>query len=71
MIADAVVFEGADPDVVQPMLMDQTFPQYLVRALVFRAVTDHLARRHLPRPDLDDRYGPAVALAIHLAQLSR
>ncbi len=71
VIADALVFEGARPDVVQPMLVDPTFPQYLLRALIYRAVTDHLARPHLRRRDVDDPYRPAVDLAIHLAQASR
>ncbi len=71
VIADALVFEGARSDVVQPMLVDPIFPQYLLRALIFRAVTDHLARLHLRRPDVDDPYQPAVALAVRLAQASR
>lgn len=71
MIADALVFEGARPDVVQPLLADPDFPQHLLRALVFRAVTDHLVRPHLRRTDVDDRYRPAVALAVSLAQASR
>ncbi len=71
VIADALVFEGARSDVVQPMLVDPIFPQYLLRALIFRAVTDHLARPHLRRPDVDDPYQPAVALAVRLAQASR
>lgn len=33
-----------------------------------RAVTDHLARPDLRRPDVDDPYGSAVDLAIDLAQ---
>jgi hypothetical protein len=70
VIADALVFEGARSDVVQPMLVDPIFPQYLLRALIFRAVTDHLARPHLRRPDVDDPYQPAVALAVRLAQAS-
>lgn len=71
VIADALVFEGARPEVVQPMLEDPTFPQYLLRALIFRAVTDHLARPHLRRPDGADPYSSAADLAIHLAQPSR
>ena len=71
VIADAMVFEGARPDVVQPMLVDLNFPQYLLRALIFRAVIDHLARPHLRRPDVDDPYRPAVDLAIRLAQACR
>lgn len=71
VIADALVFERARPDVVQPMMVDPTFPQYLLRALIFRAVTDHLARLHLRRPDADDPYKRAVDLAVQLAQPSR
>lgn len=70
VIADALVFEGAHPDVVQPMLVDPTFPQYLLRALIFRAVSDHLARPQVRGPGVDDPYGPAVDLAIQLAQPS-
>ena len=69
--ADALVFEGARFDVVQPLLADPDFPQHLLRALIFRAVTDHLARPHLRRPDADDPYRPALALAVSLAQASR
>lgn len=71
VIADALVFEGAAPDVVQPMLVDPTFPQYLLRALIYRAVTDHLARPHLRRSDVYDQYRAAVELAVDLAQTSR
>ena len=53
------------------MLADPAFPQYLLRALILRAVSDHLARPHLRRPGADDPYGPAVDLAVHLARASR
>ena len=71
VIADALVFEAVGNDIVQPMLRDPAFPQYLLRALIFRAVTDHLARRHLQRPHTDDGYRLAVELAIHLTQRHR
>lgn len=71
VLADALVFEGAPHDVIEPMLVDPTFPQYLLRALIFRAVTDHLAAPHLRRPAGADRYQPAVALAVRLAQAAR
>ena len=71
VIADALVFGGAGADVLQPMLVDSDFPQYLLRALVFRAVTDHLARPHRRPTDADDPYRRAVDLAIDLAQTSR
>jgi len=36
VIADALVFEGAGNDVVEPLLQDPAFPQYLLRALIYR-----------------------------------
>jgi len=69
--ADALVFEGANNDIVQPMLQDPDFPQYLLRALIFRVVADHFARPHLHHDDNDDPYGPAVDLAVHLSELYR
>jgi hypothetical protein len=48
--------------------------KYLLRALIFRAVADQLARPHLHRPDSDDPYDPykpAVTLAVRLAQASQ
>lgn len=71
VIADALMFEAAGNELVQPMLRDPAFPQYLLRALIFRAATDHLARRHPQRPHTDDRYRRAVELAVHLAQRDR
>ena len=50
VIADALVFEVVGDDIVQPMLRDPAFPQYLLRALISRAVTDHLARRRARHP---------------------
>ncbi len=68
MIADALVFEGASEDVVEPLLEDPAFPQYLLRALIYRAVTDHLAQPQQPRVDADDPYLPAVELATRLVR---
>jgi len=43
-------------------------PQYLVRALIYRVVTDRLFRLdESPRPDDQDRYALPVALAIAVA----
>jgi uncharacterized protein (TIGR02569 family) len=67
VVADALVFEGADASLVD-QLHDPDAPQYLLRALMFRAVVDRLARPAEPlRPDDADPYLPAVELAIRLA----
>lgn len=68
VIADALVFEGASEDVVEPLLEDPAFPQFLLRALIYRAVTDHLAQPQQPRVDADDPYLPAVELATRLVR---
>jgi uncharacterized protein (TIGR02569 family) len=68
VVADALVWEGADEHVLEPVADVDDFPQYLLRALVFRAVTDRLFRLDEPlRPDSADPYLPAVDLACHLA----
>jgi hypothetical protein len=59
VIADALVFEGATLGDVQPFVE----AQLLVRALIFRAVTDRLADRGAT----DDRYLDAAKLAVRLA----
>lgn len=65
VVADAIVFEGAGHDVVQPMLPDPTFPQHLLRALIFRIVADQRAG---PRPRTADHYRNAVDLAVELSR---
>lgn len=68
VIADALVFEGAPEDIVEPMLKDPDFPQYLLRALIYRIVTDDLARVQQARLDTDDPYLAAVELATRLTR---
>jgi uncharacterized protein (TIGR02569 family) len=65
VVADALVWEGADASLLRALDRDAAFPQYLLRALIYRAVTDRLFRLHQPlRPDSDDPYRGAVDLAI-------
>lgn len=68
VVADALVWEGADGSLLKAVAYVDDFPQYLLRALVYRAVTDRLFRLDAPpRPDDADPYLPAVALACRLA----
>jgi uncharacterized protein (TIGR02569 family) len=68
VVADALVWEGADESLLAAVPHADDFPQYLVRALVFRAVTDRLFRLDEPlRLDDSDPYLPAVELACRLA----
>ncbi|GAA4285874.1 TIGR02569 family protein [Georgenia daeguensis] len=68
VVADAVVFRGAGLDLVEQVCADEGvgFPQMLVRALLFRAVADHLLA-----PGEDDAwvrwFTPAVRRVVALA----
>lgn len=68
VVADALVWEGADESLFDAVAHVNDFAQYLLRALIYRAVTDHLFRLDEPiRPDDADPYLPAVELACGLA----
>jgi uncharacterized protein (TIGR02569 family) len=68
VVADALVWEGASDDVLDAVSHIEDFAQYLVRALIYRAVTDWLFRvDERDRPDDADPYLRAVELACRLA----
>lgn len=62
VVADALV-QGHGEDVLPALLHDPDFAQHLLRALLFRALTDHLAGHR----DLGRRYAHATDLAVRLA----
>jgi uncharacterized protein (TIGR02569 family) len=65
VVADALVWESADASLLGALDRDADFPQYLLRALIYRAVTDRLFRLDQPlRSDSDDPYRSAADLAI-------
>jgi uncharacterized protein (TIGR02569 family) len=65
IVADALVWEGADASLLEAFDAHVDFPQYLLRALIYRVVTDRLFRLDQPlRPDSDDPYRGVVDLAI-------
>ncbi len=68
VVADALVWEGARHDVLDAVAPGEDFEQYLLRALIYRVVTDRLFRPDEPaRTDHADPYLPAVELACRLA----
>ena len=68
VVADALVWEGADESLLDAVTHIPYFPQFLVRALIMRAVVDRLFRPAEPtRPDSDDPYLVAVEIACRLA----
>lgn len=69
VVADALVWEGADETLLDAVAHVQEFEQCLLRALIYRAVTDRVFRLNEPiRPDDVDPYLPAVELACRRAQ---
>jgi len=67
VVADALVWEGADAALMAQIGDTDHFEQYLVRALIYRAITDWIIRRGKAiRPDQDDPYLPVVEIAIEL-----
>src|SRR5919106_403026 len=68
VVADALVWEGADEELLDAVAHIERFGQFLVRALIMRAVVDRLFREHMPvRADDVDEFRPAVELACRLA----
>lgn len=68
IVADAVAFEGADSQIIEPLLDDPDFVQCLLRALIYRIVTDRVAGSDQLRPNSNDPYEGVVALALELAE---
>jgi hypothetical protein len=68
VVADAIVWEGADELLIDTAAHIPHFPQFLVRALIMRAVVDRLFREGKPtRPHHDDPFLGAVEIACRLA----
>jgi uncharacterized protein (TIGR02569 family) len=68
VVGDALTWEGANERILDAVAHIEDFPQYLLRALIYRAVTDRLFCVDEPiRPDDADPYLPVVELACRLA----
>lgn len=67
VVADALVWEGADESLLDAVAHIPHFPQFLVRALIMRAVVDRLFRDDEPTPGDEDSFSRAVELACRLA----
>ncbi len=68
VVGDALVWEGAEEDLLHAVAHVEDFDQYLLRALIFRIVTEAVFHPGAPaRPDEIDPYLPAVELACRLA----
>jgi uncharacterized protein (TIGR02569 family) len=69
VIADALVWEDADMGILTAVRQVDDFGQYLVRALIYRAVTEWILSDDDPRYRRvhEQRYAPVVDLACRLA----
>jgi|SRR5580704_9202117 uncharacterized protein (TIGR02569 family) len=65
VVADALVWEGADARILEAVSHVEDFGQYLVRALIFRAVTDCILGKDAPAAS--DLGGDSWTLAVDLA----
>jgi uncharacterized protein (TIGR02569 family) len=68
VVGDALIWEGADARLLDAVSHIADFGQYLVRALIFRAVTEALFAAGRPADGLDDRWESTVNLACELAR---
>jgi uncharacterized protein (TIGR02569 family) len=69
VVGDALAWEGADESLLGAVEHIAAFPQYLLRALIYRIVVDALFREGEPdRPDDDDCFLDPVELACRLAE---
>lgn len=69
VVADALLWEGADSQILDAVSHIDDFGQYLIRALIFRLVTDWLFSRDQP-PDVhagNERWASVIDLACRLA----
>ena len=67
VVADALVWEGADESLLDAVAHVPRFPQFLVRALIMRVVVDRLFREAEPTRADDDPFAEPVELACRLA----
>ena len=68
VVGDALLWEGAGEELAREHLGAPAFAQCLLRALIYRAVTDRLVRRAEQwRHDDDDPFAVAVEIACRLA----
>ena len=70
VVADALVWEDADSRILDAVSHLEDFGQYLIRALIFRVVTDWILARDDPAAGAGDPWAPAVDLACQLAARS-
>ena len=69
VVGDALAWEGADENLLGAVEDIADFPQFLLRALIYRIVVDALFRPGEPdRPDDDDCFLAPVELACRLAE---
>jgi uncharacterized protein (TIGR02569 family) len=71
VVADALVWEGADETLLAAVAHVDRFGQFLARALLYRIVAAVEGGFEATGRELEDRYRPAVDLAVTLARRHR
>jgi len=67
VVADALVREGASDQLPESLGWDADDAQFLLRALLFRAIPDLLHQPHEEQGSITRRYQPAVELTLRIA----
>ena len=69
VVGDALVWEGADEEILAAVRTGGDFGQYLIRALIYRIVTERILVKNYPgaAPGTADPWAPAVEIACRLA----
>lgn len=70
VVADALVWEGAEPRILDAVSHLEDFGQHLIRALIFRAVSGWIMTSDAPAAGPGGPWAPAVDLACQLAARS-
>lgn len=68
VVADALTWYGADERILDDVDDVPELPQLLLRAMLYRLVTDAIVRPGLHRPDNEDPYRRPVELALALSR---
>jgi uncharacterized protein (TIGR02569 family) len=68
VVADALVWEGADASLLRAVDHLDTFGQYLARALLYRLATAHEGGFESDGAAFEARYAPAVHIALDLVR---
>jgi len=68
VVVDALIWEGADEQLITALPWTMNTAQYLLRSLLFRAVTDLIQRPHEEPAAVTAPYQPALETVLRLGR---